>query len=389
VKPRVLLVDDDEHLLRSLDRVLRSRFEITTAPSGTEGIAALSAAGEPFAVIVSDYQMPFMNGAQFLSRARKLAPDTTRVLLTGEADIGGGAAGINGGGIVRLLLKPVATDELVGALDEAVTQHRLVLSERELLDHTLAGSIKAMSEVLSLTSPAAFARATRMRALSALLFEALEQEQPWHVSVAVTLSQIGAVTLPPSVLEHMNVNVHLSDEEAAMVAKLPALAEQVLSEIPRLEEVRAAIRLQDTPDGPLGARVLRLVRDYDALEVTGMPAGEALSRLESRVGAYDVTLLTALAKGLAERGDRTVIQIPLAKLEVGMTLADDVFTASGVKLVPVGHAVTPSLLQRIVNFSEVAPGIVEPICVFSPRRVKRPSWPGDSRPAPAPPARVP
>jgi response regulator RpfG family c-di-GMP phosphodiesterase len=378
VKPRVLLVDDDENLLRSLERVLRLKFDVVIAPGGAEGITALSSATEaPFAVVVSDYQMPFMNGAQFLARARKLAPDTTRMLLTGQADIAEAAAVINEGGIFRLLLKPCASDELTAALLEGVEQHRLVLSERELLDHTLAGSIKAMSEVLSLTSPAAFARATRLRSLSALIFEALAVEQPWHVSVAVTMSQIGAVTLPPSVLDHLN-HGNLNDDEADMVAKLPALAEQVLSEIPRLDEVRAAIRLQDkafSPEVPLGARVLRLVRDYDALEMTGIATGEALQRIEGRTGQYDPALVTALAKGLAERGDRTVIQIPVMKLEVGMTLADDVFTASGVKLVPVGHAVTPSLLQRIINFSEVAPGIVEPICVFAPRRVKAPSWP--------------
>ena len=109
MKPRVLLVDDDEHLLRSLERVLRTKFDITTASSGTEGITALSTATEPFAVVVSDYQMPFMNGAQFLARARKTQPDATRMLLTGQADITEAAAVINGGGIFRLLLKPVAT----------------------------------------------------------------------------------------------------------------------------------------------------------------------------------------------------------------------------------------------------------------------------------------
>ena len=131
MKPRVLLVDDDEHLLRGLERVLRTHFDVGLATGGAEAIAVLTT-GEPFAVIVSDYQMPFMNGAQFLARARKLAPDTTRMLLTGQADIAEAAAVINEGGIFRLLLKPVATTELLAALDEGVAQHRLVLSEREL-----------------------------------------------------------------------------------------------------------------------------------------------------------------------------------------------------------------------------------------------------------------
>ncbi len=387
MKPRVLLVDDDEHLLRSLERVLRATFDVETAPGGAEGIEKLAAATEPFAAIVSDYQMPFMNGAQFLTRARKLAPDTTRLLLTGQADIAGAAAVVNEGGVFRLLLKPVPSNHLIATLDEAVEQFRLVNAERDLLALTLAGAVRAMSELLSLAAPAAFARATRLRDLAALLFDALEQDEPWHIGVAATMSQLGAITLPPSVLEHVNAGVRLSDDEAAMVARMPALAEQILAEIPRLDAVCEAIRFQDVSAGldpgavPLGARVLRLVRDYDALELAGVPTGEALSQLAGRRAVYDPVLLKALAQGLATRADRKVVQIPLDKLEVGMTLADDVFTASGVKLVPRGHPVTASLLQRIVNFSEVAPGIIEPLCVFARKEAKAPSWPGAVAPA--------
>jgi len=122
--------------------------------------------------------------------------------------------------------------------------------------------------------------------------------------------------------------------------------------------------------------VLRLVRDYDELEAGGATAGEALSRLNARGGAYDPELVAALAVGLAERGNRTLMQIPLEKLDIGMTLADDVFTASGVKLVPRGHAITRHLLERIVNFSQVPPGVLEPLCVFAPREVAVPNWPG-------------
>jgi hypothetical protein len=118
------------------------------------------------------------------------------------------------------------------------------------------------------------------------------------------------------------------------------------------------------------------VRDYDELETAGVAAGDAISRLTARDGAYDTELITALAQGLATRGERTLMQIGVSALAVGMTLADDVFTAAGVKLVPRGHAVTASLLERIVNFSNVAPGIIEPLCVFAPRGVNAPSWPG-------------
>src|SRR5437016_3409437 len=121
---------------------------------------------------------------------------------------------------------------------------------------------------------------------------------PWHVDLAVMLSQVGVLTLPPTVLERIEANEAISPEEQAMVDRLPALAEQVLAGIPRLEEVRAGIRLQgaryaDPPssptapagDGlPLGARVLRVVQDYDSLALAGRPAAEALKTMTGRPG---------------------------------------------------------------------------------------------------------
>ena len=119
---------------------------------------------------------------------------------------------------------------------------------------------------------------------------------PWHVGLAVMLSQVGAIALPPAVLERIESHETLSFDEQAMVDRLPDIAEQVLAGIPRLEEVRAAIRWQNAPYGgtpgssgtpvgdrlPLGARVLRLVQDYDALEGAGKAAPDALWAMGER-----------------------------------------------------------------------------------------------------------
>jgi len=362
--PRVLLVDDEPNVLDALRRHLRRGFTVETATSGPQALECIAASG-PFAVIVSDYQMPGMNGAAFLREAKRVAPETTRMLLTGQADLAGAAAVVNEGGVFRFLLKPVTTEGLVTALHAGVEQHELVQAERVLLEQTLAGSVRAMTEVLSLLPPAAFARATRLRALGSVLFDAAQIDAPWHVSVALMLSQIGAITLPPTVLERVAAGAALADEEAAMVARMPALAVQILAEIPRLDDVRNAIAQQDrVEDAPLGARVLRIVRDYDALESAGRSVGDALGEMERR-GTYDAELLRALAAGLSNQAERPTELVSLARLGVDMMLAEDVFTAGGVKLVPRGHVITPSLLERIRNFARVPPGISEPLCVFA------------------------
>jgi len=377
--PRVLAVDDDHNLLDGLRRQLRGTFEVATALGGHEGLELLQQGG-PFAVVLSDYQMPRMNGASFLAAAREVAPDVTRMLLTGQADLNGAAAVVNQGGVFRFLIKPVSRETLTEALRAGVEQHRLVTSERELLEQTLQGSVKALTELLSLASPLAFARATRLRRLAGSLFGAAGEPMPWHVDLAVMLSQVGVITLPPNVLERMEANEAISPEEQAMVDRLPALAEQVLAGIPRLDEVRAAIRWQgaryadpgspQTPAGdglPLGARVLRVVQDYDSLETAGQPAAEALKAMTGRSGTYDPRLLNALTSWVADARSAEVVPIRVGELFCGLVLAEDVVAESGVKLLPRGHEITPSLLERLHNFSRTSP-VREPVMVFAASR---------------------
>ena len=144
--PRVLLVDDDPFLLEGLRRQLRGTFELTTALGGHEGLDLLRTAGRgSFAVVVSDYQMPRMNGASFLASVRDVAPDATRMLLSGQADLNGVASVVNQGGVFRFLMKPVSRDVLTEALRAGVEQHHLVIAERELLEQTRLGILRPLT----------------------------------------------------------------------------------------------------------------------------------------------------------------------------------------------------------------------------------------------------
>ena len=86
-RPRILCVDDEPLVLAGLANTLRRRFDVTTAVGGQEGLRALGDQG-PFSVVVSDFMMPGMNGAEFLSFARVASPDAVRILLTRVANEG-------------------------------------------------------------------------------------------------------------------------------------------------------------------------------------------------------------------------------------------------------------------------------------------------------------
>ncbi|HYB21715.1 MAG TPA: response regulator, partial [Thermodesulfobacteriota bacterium] len=79
---KILFVDDDSNLLASYQRQLRGKYTVEISPDGQQGLEAISNHG-PYPVIISDYRMPGMNGVHFLSRAREIAPDSVRMLLTG------------------------------------------------------------------------------------------------------------------------------------------------------------------------------------------------------------------------------------------------------------------------------------------------------------------
>ncbi len=127
---RVLLVDDEENILDSYGRILRRQWDLVTANSGAAGLEALEKQG-PFAVIVSDFNMPRMDGIKFLAKAWELAPETVRMMLTGEGDFHIATKAVNEGNIFRFLTKPCPQDQLIKALEAGVAQYHLIQVEKE------------------------------------------------------------------------------------------------------------------------------------------------------------------------------------------------------------------------------------------------------------------
>ncbi|MET0493060.1 MAG: HD domain-containing phosphohydrolase [Actinoplanes sp.] len=373
--PRILLVDDESHLLDGLRRQLRREFRVETAVGAAKGLFALGQS-EPYEVIVSDFLMPGINGAQFLAAARKVAPATTRMLLTGHTDLSDAAVTVNTGQVFRMLLKPVDQETMVTALRDCVAQHRLVVAERELLEETLNGSVKALIDVLSLASPTAFGRATRMRRVAGAILDLVGAEDRWALELAVQMAQLGVVSLPPAVADKLDAGAELTAAEQVMVDQLPAVAEQLISSIPRLAPVAEAIRYsrkafdgtgrpEDRTAGdriPFGGRLLRVVQDHDALTSHGTSSKQAIATMRSFEGRYDPVLLDALAASDLSAG--RMRGVAMADLQCGMVLAAAVTNKSAVLLVSEGQEITVSLLTRLRNFAMLEEGVNEPLMVM-------------------------
>src|ERR1700678_1843840 len=158
---KILFVHDGPAVLDGYKRMLHREFQVDTAVGGEQALATIQEHG-PYAVVISDMRMPEMNGAQFLARVRATTPDTVRMLLTGYTDLNAAMDAVNEGNIFRFLTKPCEKEILATALTTGLVQYRLVTAEKELLEKTLMGSIKVLTDVLSAASPEAFGISMRI-----------------------------------------------------------------------------------------------------------------------------------------------------------------------------------------------------------------------------------
>jgi len=113
---KILLVDDDPNVLKGHERRLRKRFDIETVFCSEEALTAVNFLG-PFAVIVSDMNMPRVNGIQLLKQFYEEAPESVRIMLTGNADQQTASDAINEGHVFRFLSKPCDSEELATAIE--------------------------------------------------------------------------------------------------------------------------------------------------------------------------------------------------------------------------------------------------------------------------------
>jgi CheY-like chemotaxis protein len=361
--PRVLCVDDEPAVLEGLKLHLRRRCEVLLATSGEGGLEVLRRP-EPIAVVVSDMRMPGMDGVTFLRKAKQVAPDAVRMLLTGQADLATALAGVNEGQIFRFLTKPCSSQVFVAAVEAGVEQNRLVTAERVLLEQTLHGSIDALTDLLAQVSPVAFGRAVRIKNHVVRLATQLELRERWQVEVAAMLSQVGLVALPPETLEKVYYGHPLNEAEQRMVERAPLLTQQLLGKIPRLEVVQEILANYDKPtrrsapgDNPRlqlaerGAHILQVAADLDSLEAGGMLFDAAIDTLCGRANRYAPDVLAGLAalRG-AGAAKNQIRELPLAAVRVGMVFAEDVKLTTGALLVTRDYEATASFVERVRNF---------------------------------------
>jgi response regulator RpfG family c-di-GMP phosphodiesterase len=381
---KILFVDDDPSLLAAFQRNLRRQFTFDTATGGAEALALLRRQPD-YALLVVDMRMPGMDGIEFLEQARKIVPDAVRMMLTGNADQQTAVDAVNRGEVFRFLNKPCPPEALVPALEHGLKQYELVRMERELLEGTLTGSVKALSEVLGMVAPNSLGRGQRLQECMrkfALFFHATPV---WELEIAALLSSIGHASLPPTVLEKSSSGEPLTLAEETLLRRSPQAGHNLLIDIPRLAEVARIVLYQNKafdgsgfpPDDckgeqiPLGARMLKILDDRLVLEADGVVKQRAFEEMRARSGVYDPRLLelcfacfeTFLAYSISS--ERPVRSLYVKELTVDQVVVSDIRTLDGQVLVGAGYQLTPTVMGRLQNY-DLLGQVQQPVLVQDP-----------------------
>lgn len=379
---KVLLVDDDPRLLASCERNFHRAFPLDTAEGGAAALEKLAAHG-PYAVVIADRQMPGMDGIELLARVRERWPDTVRMVLTGNADLEVAIQAVNQGNIFRFLTKPCAPEILSKAIDDGRAQYRLITAERELLDKTLNGSIKLLTDILSMMDPVSFGRSQALRETMGEVIKKLNLENAWEIHLAAMLGSIGLVTIPLETLLRYRAGEMLSVVEEQAVAQAPGTAARLLANIPRLENVAHIVRYHQKrydgtgypPDAvkgddiPAGSRLLKIMDDLAGLQADGLSRLRALDEMEERPGWYDRAILSTVRThyGLAPAPDirRRAMTVELNRLKPGMVVYSRIETRDGMLILGAGQRINEMILEKIRNFDRIS-GIRQPIFIETP-----------------------
>lgn len=402
--PRILIVDDEPDILSALRRLLRANgFDVLAANSGEEGLQILES--EKVDVVVSDMRMPNMTGAQFLEQVFLRWPDIKRILLTGYSDAESTVAAINRGKIWRYIAKPWNNDDLVVTIQQAVA-HRLLMNENarllkltqdqndelKLLNASLetrveertrqlqqalkslrqgfVTTVNVFSSIMELRGGMLAGHSRRVAELARKVARRmnLDEASVQDIVLAALLHDIGKLGLPDEMIERpFNT---LSPEARAEVMKHPVKGEMLLMPIDQLAGAALLIRNHHEmfdgsgyPNGlsgmeiPLGARILAVVNDYDALQLGLMVARklkpvEALRFIvDNRGKHYDPSVVDAFSAALAEASPKDFNEIPMrpASLQPGLRLTRDLFHHEGYLLLAKDHVLTASEITQLLR----------------------------------------
>jgi putative nucleotidyltransferase with HDIG domain len=208
-KPRVLFVDDEPAMFKSLRRSVRREFAADVATNADQGLDCLRR-GEPYCIVVSDVRMPGMDGAEFLATVRTISPESVRVMLTGCDEMEVAVRAVNDGRIFKFLSKPVPTEALLACLRTCLAHYREEREQKQVMASTIhaleqldIGTLTAFARAIDANSPWTADHSERVTAMALRIAHVmgLPAKDLQIVHRGGLLHDIGKMGTPPVILD--------------------------------------------------------------------------------------------------------------------------------------------------------------------------------------------
>lgn len=403
----ILIVDDEEIVLVALrETLVREGYKVVASPHAVDAVKLLQE--QPFSVVISDQQMPMVTGLEFLSQAKQIQPDTTRILVTGVLNLSTVIDAINKGEIYRFVVKPWLREELLATVKNAVQRHELICSNARLRAETLEvnkelsrinevleaqiGTVAGQNKQLELLNaaleknflqsvelcvqtmqtfyPTLGNQARRVHELCSTMAKGLDMssEERQTLEVAAWIHDIGLVGVPRQLIRRWQDSPSaLTPAERTVVEHHPVLGAELAGFAHHLRGVAATIRAHHErfdgsgyPDRLVGenipwlGRLLAVAVAYAETDFTGQIAADMISAGSN--SAFDPEAVTAflrtLPKAVVPGKQREVM---LGDLRPGMILAQGIYTVNGILLIPDGQRLTGPYIDKLLNHNRINP----------------------------------
>jgi response regulator RpfG family c-di-GMP phosphodiesterase len=410
----ILFVDDEMPVLRSLQRLLRpTGHAVHLANSGPEGLRLLDE--HPIEIVISDMRMPEMDGAQFLTSVAAKWPETTRMLLTGYADLTSAIDAINNGYISRYLTKPWQDGDLLMSIEQAIENQRLVKEKKRLekLTSEQNAALRALNESLEekveqrtraieaarrrliaahdelqasyRTTIEVFARMVQSRSglemRTSVAHDAravgelmgLDEDQCNALYDAALLCDVGKLGLPDAAVARpytlLDVNAQREYHRHPLIAEttlvslepLASAASIIRNHCERIDGLGFPDKLKGT-EIPLPARILAVCKAYADLQDgkifdERMTSSEARAFLvEQKDARYESNIvdhfLTWLENPRRSPDGHPERKLTLGRVRVGMKTSRDLVDAHGVLILARGQRISRALRDRLVKIQD-------------------------------------
>jgi response regulator RpfG family c-di-GMP phosphodiesterase len=404
---RILVVDDEQVVLVALRETLRQEgYEVFAVEDPVAALHLIQKTA--FSVILSDQQMPALTGLEFLAQAKEIQPNSVRILITAVLSLSTVIDAINKGEVYRFIVKPWLREELLVTVRNAAQRYELISCNNALHAQTVAMNERLEAQLAQLDSqnreldqlnrtlhqnfdrsvqlclktmevfyPLLGQQTRRAFALCQAMANGLglSKEDRHVLEISSRLYDIGLIGVPRELIRKwQRTPANLSDEERATIELHPQLGQQLVAFVEDLEAVGTTIRAHHErfdgtgyPDKlsdeqiPWLARLLAVAVAYAA-----SPADEiGLEYIKTKSGTtFDPDAVRAFLRSLAQATvPRSQREVLLSELKPGMVVAQGIYTALGLLLIPEGQALTEPHIHLLRNHNRAYP-ITQSLLVF-------------------------